>query len=150
MFLLYVALQTSHSMLNNMRMSSRRTGSLLVQKPHNMQLDMLAMADVPDTSAKGDSTASTGKKIFPENSFRGTCSLANECQCRQQLQYKMHAELTERITAADKACYRCSTAEHMQPVLAAKPLIYAGVHAHVWQARVSVYPLCFLYYFTNS
>lgn len=41
------------------------------------------------------------------------------------------AEFVQRVSTADKECFSCGTAMHLQPVLPAAPITYTGCHAHV-------------------
>ena len=65
------------------------------------------------------------------NVYRRTCALANELQRRTELQHRMQDDFRDRVNAADKECWRCNTADHVQAVHPPTAITHASIHAHV-------------------
>jgi len=75
------------------------------------------------------------REELAEDIIRCACSLASEPQRREQLQRRMQVEFKDKVSTQDKECYRCNTAEHLQPVQSPTAIIYASKHAHVFMNK---------------
>lgn len=71
------------------------------------------------------------QEALPEHLFRRTCALANEPRRRLQVQEQMLTEFGNRVASACVICYNCNSADHVQQTRPAKPIIFAGIHAHI-------------------